>query len=160
MSDMESSVPAVRADVYDDPSLAYLFDGALSRRTLAFVVDAGIIIAIMIALSVVFFIFGLMTLGLAMPLLALVFPVSALGYTALTLGGRHSATVGMRMTGMEMRTTYGAPIYPLLAVAHALVFYFSVSFLTPFILLVGLFNRRKRLLHDILCGTVAINKPD
>ena len=32
-------------------------------------------------------------------------------------------------------------------------------FLTPFILLVGFFNERRRLLHDILVGTVVINNP-
>ncbi|MGE0232994.1 MAG: RDD family protein [Flavobacteriaceae bacterium] len=149
-----------RGDVYQGSSMGYLFDGVLSRRTLAFLVDAAIIIAIMIVLSVIFFALGLMTFGLAMPLLALVYPISGLGYTALTLGGRNSATVGMRMMGLEMRTTYGAPIYPLLAVAHALVFYFSIAFLTPFVLLVALFNRRKRLLQDLICGTVVINKPD
>jgi uncharacterized RDD family membrane protein YckC len=31
--------------------------------------------------------------------------------------------------------------------------------LTPFILIVGLFNGRKRLLHDMLVGTVLINNP-
>jgi uncharacterized RDD family membrane protein YckC len=37
------------------------------------------------------------------------------------------------------------------------VFWISVSVLTPFILLVGFFNARRRLLHDILVGTVLIN---
>jgi uncharacterized RDD family membrane protein YckC len=37
------------------------------------------------------------------------------------------------------------------------VFWVTVSVLTPFILLVGLFNDRARLLHDILVGTVVIN---
>jgi uncharacterized RDD family membrane protein YckC len=34
-----------------------------------------------------------------------------------------------------------------------------VSFFTPFILLVALFNVRRRLLHDIILGTVVINNP-
>jgi uncharacterized RDD family membrane protein YckC len=32
-----------------------------------------------------------------------------------------------------------------------------VSFFTPFVLLVAFFNQRRRLLHDILLGTVIIN---
>jgi uncharacterized RDD family membrane protein YckC len=32
-----------------------------------------------------------------------------------------------------------------------------VSFFTPFVLLVAFFNERRRLLHDILLGTVVIN---
>jgi uncharacterized RDD family membrane protein YckC len=31
--------------------------------------------------------------------------------------------------------------------------------LTPLVLVVGLFNERQRLLHDILIGTVVINNP-
>ena len=56
-----------------------------------------------------------------------------------------------------MRTWYGAPSYFLLGAMHAVVFWISVSVLTPLVLLVGLFNSRKRLLHDILLGTVVVN---
>jgi uncharacterized RDD family membrane protein YckC len=44
-----------------------------------------------------------------------------------------------------------------LGAVHAVVFWISVSVLTPFILLVGFFNARRRLLHDILVGVVLIN---
>jgi uncharacterized RDD family membrane protein YckC len=37
------------------------------------------------------------------------------------------------------------------------LFWISVSVLSPLILLVGLFNGRRRLLHDIVLGTVIIN---
>jgi uncharacterized RDD family membrane protein YckC len=40
---------------------------------------------------------------------------------------------------------------------HAVLFWVSISFLTPFVVLVGLFNGRRRLLHDIVLGTVVIN---
>jgi uncharacterized RDD family membrane protein YckC len=58
-----------------------------------------------------------------------------------------------------MRTWYGAPAYFVLGAVHAIVFWLSVSMLTPFILLVCFFNERRRLLHDILLGTVVINNP-
>jgi uncharacterized RDD family membrane protein YckC len=58
---------------------------------------------------------------------------------------------------IEMRTWYGAPLYFLLGAVHAIVFWISISALTPLILLVGLFNDRGRLLHDMLVGTVVIN---
>lgn len=148
---------AYQGDIYDDGA-ASLFDGVLSRRIFAFIVDACILLALMAVVSVVFFIIGLMTFGLLLPLLALVFPLTALGYTALTLGGERSATIGMRMVDLEMRTLYGAKMYPLLAIGHALAFYFSVAFLTPIVLLIALFNRRGRLLHDMLCGTLVVNR--
>ena len=41
--------------------------------------------------------------------------------------------------------------------AHGLHGEVSVSFFTPLVLLVGLFNGRRRLLHDMILGTVVIN---
>ena len=83
----------------------------------------------------------------------------ALVYYGLTMGSAASATVGMRAMAIEIRTWYGAPAYFLLGAVHAIVYWVSVSVLTPFILLVGLFNARRRLLHDMLVGTVLINNP-
>jgi uncharacterized RDD family membrane protein YckC len=40
---------------------------------------------------------------------------------------------------------------------HAIAYWFTVSFLTPLILLVAFFNDRRRLLHDMLVGTIVIN---
>jgi uncharacterized RDD family membrane protein YckC len=40
---------------------------------------------------------------------------------------------------------------------HALIFWLSVGLLTPLILLVGLFTRRRQLLNDLLLGTLILN---
>jgi uncharacterized RDD family membrane protein YckC len=56
-----------------------------------------------------------------------------------------------------MRTWYGAPSYFVLGAVHAIVYWVSVSLLTPFIPVIGFFNSRRRLLHDMLVGTVIIN---
>ena len=61
------------------------------------------------------------------------------------------------MMDLELRTWYGAPGYFLLGAMHAVLFWISVSVLSPLVLLVGLFNGRRRLLHDIVLGTVVIN---
>ncbi len=145
-------------DPYDQPDL---FRGVLTRRVIAFLIDL-IVLAIPIVFAVIFIaVFGLITLGLGWMLFWLVSPMSvvwALVYYGLTLGGPHSATIGMRTMDLELRTWYGAPGYFVLGAAHALVFWATISFLTPLILIVGLLNSRKRLLHDILLGTVVINR--
>jgi uncharacterized RDD family membrane protein YckC len=90
----------------------------------------------------------------------LVSPLSAIWaivYYGLSLGGPHSATVGMRVMDLQLRTYSGEPGYFLLGAAHAVLYWISVSVLTPFIVLIGLFNRRKQLLHDLVLGTVIIN---
>jgi uncharacterized RDD family membrane protein YckC len=45
----------------------------------------------------------------------------------------------------------------LLAAVHVIIFWNSVSFLSPLILLVALVNRQHRLLHDFCTGTVMVN---
>jgi uncharacterized RDD family membrane protein YckC len=144
-----------------DPMLQpELFRGVLTRRFFAFLIDL-VVLSIPVILAVVFIaVFGIVTLGLGWMLFWLVSPASiiwALVYYGASLGGPHSATIGMRMMDLEMRTWYGAPTYFVLGAMHAVVFWVSVSFLTPAIVLVGLFNGRRRLLHDIILGTVVIN---
>jgi uncharacterized RDD family membrane protein YckC len=144
-------------DPYLEPEL---FRGVLTRRVIAFIIDL-IVLSVPVALAVLFIaVFGLLTLGLGWALFWLVSPASviwALFYYGSTLGGPHSATIGMRMMDLELRTWYGAPGYFVLGAAHAVVFYISISVLSPLILLIGLFNARRRLAHDFLLGTVVIN---
>jgi len=120
-----------------------------------------VVLSIPVVLACVFIaLFGVVTLGLGWALFWLVSPASviwALIYYGATLGGPHSATVGMRVMGVELRTWYGAPGYFVLGAMHAVLFWVSVSFLTPLVLLVGPFNSRRRLLHDIMLGTIVIN---
>jgi len=137
-----------------------LFDGVLARRVIAFLIDF-VIISIPVVLAAIFiFAFGIVTLGLGFALYWLLPSATviwAIVYFGATLGGPASATIGMRVMDLEMRTWYGAPAYFVLGAVHAIAFWFTVSFFTPLVLLVPFFNERRRLLHDILLGTVIIN---
>ena len=137
-----------------------LFRGVLARRFFAFLIDL-LVLSVPVILACLFIaVFGVITLGLGWVLFWLVSPASviwAVIYYGATLGGPHSATIGMRVMDLELRTWYGAPGYFVLGATHAVLFWVSVSFLTPLVLLVGLFNGRRRLLHDIVLGTVVIN---
>ena len=137
-----------------------LFRGVLTKRVFAFIIDL-VVLSIPIVLAIIFIaLFGIVTLGLGFVFYALLSPIMilwALFYYGVTLGGRHSATIGMRAMDIEMRTWYGSPAYFVLGAVHAIVFWISVSVFTPLVLLVCLFNERRRCLHDILIGTVIIN---
>ena len=150
----------IKPHAYDPLTHPEFFEGVLARRVIAFVIDF-VIIAVPVVLAAMFiFAFGIITLGLGWALYWLLSPASviwALAYFGLTIGGPRSATIGMRTMDLELRTWYGAPGYFVLGAVHAIVFWLSVSVLTPFILLVVFFNERRRLLHDILLGTVVIN---
>lgn len=149
-----------RPHAYDPISEPERFEGVLSRRVLAFIVDLVVLTVPVVLATIFIFAFGLVTLGLGFALYWLVPPMTvvwALVYFGATLGGPRSATLGMRVMDIEMRTWYGMPTYFVLGAVHAVVFWVSVSALTPLVLLVAFFNARRRLLHDIVLGTVVIN---
>jgi uncharacterized RDD family membrane protein YckC len=150
----------VKPHAYDPDANPELFEGILPRRVVAFVIDLIIIGMPLIVLAMFIFMFGLITFGLGWALFWFMSPVSviwALFYYGITLGSAASATIGMRVMDIEMRTWYGAPAYFVLGAVHAIVYWLTVSLLTPFIVLVGFFNTRHRLLHDMLVGTVLVN---
>jgi uncharacterized RDD family membrane protein YckC len=150
----------VRPHSYDPVTQPEFFEGVTSRRILAFLIDLLVITVPMIVLAIFIFIFGIVTLGFGWLLFFLFSPITviwAVLYYGLTLGSPASATLGMRVMELEMRTWYGSPSYFLLGAVHAIVYWVTVTFLTPFVLLVAFFNMRRRLLHDILLGTVVVN---
>jgi uncharacterized RDD family membrane protein YckC len=150
----------VKPHAYDPATQPELFEGVLARRVVAFLIDLIVISVPLIFLAIFIFMFGLVTLGLGWFLFFFYGPIAviwALIYYGLTLGSAASATIGMRMVDLEMRTWYGSPCYFVLGAVHAIGYWLTVTFLTPFILLVALFNDRRRLLHDMLVGTIVIN---
>jgi len=151
----------VKPHAYDPAVNPELFEGVLARRFVAFLIDVTILAIPVMFAAIFIFIFGVITLGIGWALYWLLSPAAAIWaicYYGYTFGSPDSATIGMRVMDLEMRTWYGAPAYFVLGAAHALLFWVSVSFLTPFVLLIGLFNSRSRLLHDIILGTVIINR--
>jgi uncharacterized RDD family membrane protein YckC len=132
------------------------YEGVRTRRAFGFLVDAAVVLTLMVVASIVIAILGVFTFGLGWFLFPAVWPVVAILYTVMTLGGPNSATPGMRLMGVEIRTLRGERLDYGLALLHSLGFWFSNALLTPLVLLVALFTRRKQLLHDLVLGTVAV----
>ena len=150
----------LKPHAYDPAANPELFEGVVARRVVAFLIDFLILSIPVLFVSMFIFVIGIVTFGLGFLFYGLLWPamvIWAIAYYGLTLGSPASATIGMRAMDIEMRTWYGAPAYFVLGAVHAVVFWITVSMLTPFVLLVCLFNDRRRCLHDILVGTVVIN---
>src|SRR3954449_11563509 len=101
MSDARSTNPGGPALHAFDPWLApELFRGVLTRRAIAFLIDL-VVLSIPVVLVCMFIaVFGVVTLGLGWGLFWLVSPAAviwALFYYGASLGGPHSATLGMRV---------------------------------------------------------------
>ncbi len=152
-------MPATGYDYPADPMTEQRYlAGVRTRRSLAFLVDVVVLAILTFLAGVLVFFLGIFTLGVGWLLYAILWPAVALVYSAFTLGGPNSATPGMRMMGLEMRLLDGSKMTPVLAAAHAILFYASISILTPLVLVVALISDRKRLLHDIVIGSIVVNR--
>src|SRR5262245_34787805 len=123
----------LKPHAYDPFANPELFDGVLARRCIAFIVDI-ILIAIPVILAGIFMVVSTVaTLGIAGLLYALLSPlfwplilIWGICYYGFTLGSPASATIGMRVVDLEMRTWYGAPAYFVLGAVHAIVYWITV----------------------------------
>jgi uncharacterized RDD family membrane protein YckC len=133
------------------------YENVLIRRPVAYLVDVGIVALLLVAVKIAFALVGFMSFGLLAGPAGLVLPLVPLAYHTLLIGGPDSATLGMRLLRLEVRTWTGdRPSYPQAFVMTAL-FFVTVSLTGFVVLVVALLNQRRRTLHDLLCGTVVIN---
>jgi len=132
------------------------FDGVLTRRVIAFCVDYLLIGLLLIPVALFVFILGIFTIGLGWLLFGILGPLTALTYVALTLGGRHQSTLGMRLMDIRLERIDGGHVDRMLAIVHTVLFWAGNAILTPLILLATLFLSYKRTLHDLLLGTVVV----
>lgn len=129
-----------------------LFDGVMFRRIMAYMIDVIILSGVIVFL----WFLVVMTLGLLGPIAALISPFIPLAYHSLLIGGPNSATIGMRMMGIEVRRLDGGR--PELAQAALLTFLFYATLaFTGLLLIAALFNDRRRCLHDWLSETLTVN---
>jgi uncharacterized RDD family membrane protein YckC len=135
------------------PLPASALAGVRRRRMAAICLDLVLVSFLSVA---IFFVAGLLTLGLAWLILPPIFPFVAFFYNGLTISGRGMATPGMKAMDLEMRLVDGSPTPFLHAAVHAVLFYLSWMF--PPIFLISLFADDKRCLHDMLAGVIVLRR--
>src|SRR5215472_15663537 len=140
----------------DPAAFPELYEGVLWRRVLAYLVDLLFIGVIAVGVWVVFAVLWLVSFGLLGPVLWFLFGLVPLAYHTLLLGGPRSATLGMRCFDLELRSVNGERPNFFQALIQTALFYITIGLTCSLILLVALFNRRRRTLHDFLAGTVMV----
>jgi uncharacterized RDD family membrane protein YckC len=133
----------------------WLTEGVLARRVFAWLVDLLLIGLLLGALLLLLLLFGVLTLGLGLPLLGAL-PVVPFCYHWLFVAGPASATPGQQALGLVVRRDddLGRPT-PVQAFVYTLVFYLTLA-ATGLLLLVALFTVRHRTLHDLASGLVVV----
>jgi len=142
----------------DPAALPEAYEGVLWRRTLAYFVDLCVIGLLAVFCWIVFALLWLLSFGLLGPLLWFLFGLIPLAYHTLLLSGRWSATIGMRLFDVELRSVTGGRPGFLQSLMQTALFYVMVGATCSLILLLVLFNRHKRTLHDMLAGTVVVRR--
>ncbi|MGH6933212.1 MAG: RDD family protein [Dongiaceae bacterium] len=155
--------PAWSGDAPDPLAKPALYDGILAHRSMAYLVDLGILLALDLTIHVLLILLGVLSLGtlwLVMgPLIALVsFIPIAIAYDTLLIGGKSSATFGMRWFDVEARGWDGRRPDLWQALLNSALFYATITFTGLLILLVALFTPRHRAAHDYLSGIVMIRR--
>ena len=137
-----------------DPVLdAQFYAGVPIKRLFAWMIDVVVVFVITIALV-------LLTIGLGIFVFPLLLFGANLAYRILSLR-KWSATLGMRLMGIEVRNMHGNRLEPNEAVFHTgLYILITLTGLgIPATILAMLINDRGQGLHDMLLGTTAINRP-
>ncbi len=142
---------------YGNPYLDddFFTGGVMSRRCVAWVFDVFLIGVLIWVLWWMLFMFGLLTLGLGFGALGIL-PFVPFFYHFLSLLGSSSATPGQQMMGLTVRRDADlGPPNGLQALASVLVFYLTLA-TSGLLLVVALFTRRHRTLHDLVSGLVVV----
>lgn len=148
----------MNAPLPDPESAPELFEGLLTRRVLAYLIDVAIMTAMVAAVSIVGVIAGFLTFGLAWLALIFVVPLVIVGYYAATLGSHRRATIGMQMMDLVLTPTRGAPLDGWMAFLHALLFWISFWISWPVSLAFALFTPRRQMIHDLVVGVLMLRR--
>ncbi len=136
----------------DDYSLT---EGVLTRRIFAWLLDVLLVGLTLVVLWFVLLLFGVLTLGLGLPLLG-VLPFVPFCYHLFFVAGTAAATPGQQALGLVVRRNddLGLPTFAQ-AFIYTLVFYLTLA-TTGLLLLIALFTIRHRTLHDLASGLVVV----
>ncbi len=123
-----------------------------TKRLFAFIIDSVLITILAVIIVPLTAFVALLFFGALSLIISLI-------YRIVTLSNR-SATPGMRMMGIEFRTHKGERMSPGLAIAHTLLFTFSISMVLPQVISIILIltTAKGQSLNDLLLGTAVVNK--
>ena len=116
-----------QARMPDPAAYPEIYEGVLWRRVMAYLVDLFCIGAIAVVVWFGFALLWILSFGLLGPLLWLLSGLIPLAYHTLLLSGRRSATYGMRIFDLELRSVSGERPSFLQALVQTLLFYITVA---------------------------------
>ncbi len=144
-----------------DPEIdGQFYAGVPMRRLIAFIIDFLVILVLSFVVLVIAAIVITATGGIAGPFMFLSFTFAGFIYRWVMLFQR-SATLGMILTGIEIRDAEGHRMSQGTAFLHTAGYYVTFFFLPLAVIgwILMATSPHRRLMHDVFMGTVAINRP-
>lgn len=134
-----------------------LYDGLLSRRIFAYLIDIFLIFWIVIAAKIGVAIFSVLSFFILTPLLVTLLAFIPLAYHTFTISGSRGATPGMWLMGLTVRD-YATGRRPtvLQALIATILFYTTTAGTGGIILFWPLFHAQRRTIHDILANIIVL----
>jgi len=133
------------------------YRGVLWRRVLAYCIDLLALGFILVMVAIALGALTVLSIGFLSPLWV-IYGLTPLAYHTLLIGGQRSATLGMRLFRIEVRSWTGERPNYIQALVQTVLFYLTTAATLWLILLVAPFNRRKRTVHDLVAGTLVIRR--
>lgn len=136
----------------DPDTQSEFYQDVVIKRLLAWVIDVVLIVAMCILVS-------LLTFGIGFFLWGLIYLAVGFVYRVTTLTSK-SATLGMRLTAIELRNHRGERFDRGTSALHTIAYYISMStFVLQMISIVMMFTTpRGQGLGDMVLGTAAVNR--
>ena len=132
---------------------AWLTEGVMSRRVLAWLIDAVLVGLLFLAIKVALIVFGVVTLGVGFVLLGLL-PLVPFAYFIVFVGSGRHATPGQQAMGLVVRRDDDL-LPPTMAQAIVWTLGLFVTMCAGVVwVLVALITARHRTLHDLAAGLV------
>tara|TARA_R110002020_G_scaffold252515_6_gene466425 strand:+ start:3363 stop:3893 length:531 start_codon:yes stop_codon:yes gene_type:complete len=148
----------IRPALPDPHTAPELFEGVLTRRVFAFVIDLVVMGVMILVFAFVGLIAGFVTFGLGWLALVFVVPATIVLYYGVTLGSPKRATLGMQLMDIVLTPTRGQPLDGWMAIIHAGVFWITTWISWPLSLLFALFTPRRQMIHDLVTGTLMVRR--
>ena len=133
------------------------YGGVVTRRIFAYLIDLLVLCLLVVLVWTGLASLTVLSLGLLSPIW-FIYPFVPLTNHTLLLSGHRSATIGMRAFKIELRSWTGERPTFAQALVQTVLFYLTTAATFFLVLLVALFNRRRRTLHDMVAGTAVIRR--
>ena len=113
---------------------------------------------ILFAIVTALWLLNILTLFVFHAVLGLLGPlIIFLAYDTVPICGSGPATIGMLLMGLKMVNAQGGKVEYLQAFILTVLFYIVESSMMELVLLVALFSKHGRCLHDIMTGVFVVN---